>query len=148
MTKARFEVVLESTRDEDPGPDAAWLRYEFRGKPGDPRRRPRQFAPYHLRLDWLMWFLPFSVIVMGERIVVTRRERWFTRLVEHLLEADRPTRALLRHDPFGDEPPRFIRARYVRYAFADASQRAAGFVWTCKDLGSFLPPTGRDEPPP
>src|SRR4029453_12182497 len=27
---------------------------------GDPRRRPRQVAPYHLRLDWLAWFAAMS----------------------------------------------------------------------------------------
>jgi hypothetical protein len=36
-------------RQDTPG----W-EYEFKGKPGDPRRRPPQVAPYHLRLDWLM----------------------------------------------------------------------------------------------
>ena len=37
-----------------------WREYGFKGKPGDVRRIPRQFAPYHLRLDWLMWFLPLG----------------------------------------------------------------------------------------
>ena len=39
---------------------AAWKEYEFPGKPGDVRRRPPQVAPYHLRLDWLLWFVPLS----------------------------------------------------------------------------------------
>src|SRR5699024_2631292 len=59
MTERRFEVVIEGTLDPDPdtADDAAWHPFEFRGKPGDVRRRSRQFAPYHLRLDWQMWFL-------------------------------------------------------------------------------------------
>ena len=35
-------------------------------------RRPPQFAPYHLRLDWLMWFLPLG----------GGNDLWFVRLVE------------------------------------------------------------------
>ena len=59
VTKERIELIVEGTLDEDP--DAAdWHEYGFKGKPGDVRRIPRQYAPYHLRLDWLMWFLPLG----------------------------------------------------------------------------------------
>src|SRR5690606_6095185 len=60
VSRVRYEVVIEGTSAATPGADADWRAYEFRGKPGDPRRRPRQFAPYHLRLDWLMWFAALS----------------------------------------------------------------------------------------
>ena len=50
---------------------------------------PRQCAPYHLRLDWLMWFLPLGRI----------GEPWFEMFLERLLEADAPTLRLLAHDP-------------------------------------------------
>ena len=43
-------------RRRTPRPDTDWREYEFKGKPGDPCRRPPQVAPYHLRLDWLLWF--------------------------------------------------------------------------------------------
>ncbi|WP_341854693.1 lipase maturation factor family protein [Brachybacterium sp. GPGPB12] len=59
MTERRYEVLIEGTEDAA-GQEAAeetWQAYEFRGKPGDLRRPPRQVAPYHLRLDWQMWFL-------------------------------------------------------------------------------------------
>ena len=78
VTKERIEIVVEGTTDEDP--DAAtWHEYGFKGKPGDLRRIPRQFAPYHLRLDWLMWFLP-----LGRSL-----DDWFTAFLVKLLEADR-----------------------------------------------------------
>src|SRR3954452_5126171 len=56
VTRTRREVVIEGTTDSQLLPDTEWREYEFRGKPTDVRRLPRQFAPYHLRLDWLMWF--------------------------------------------------------------------------------------------
>ena len=51
VTKRRFEVELQGTRDAYPTDDAAWLAYEFAAKPGDPQRAPRWLAPYHLRND-------------------------------------------------------------------------------------------------
>ncbi|MGL3148904.1 lipase maturation factor family protein [Microbacterium sp. A82] len=119
VTKERIEIVVEGTLDEDP--DAAhWREYEFTGKPGDVRRVPRQFAPYHLRLDWLMWFLP-----LGHSL-----DDWFTRFLARLLEADAPTLALLRHDPFAGERPQWVRAVAYRYRFATrAERRADGVVW-------------------
>ncbi|WP_449281810.1 lipase maturation factor family protein [Leucobacter sp.] len=119
VTKERIEYVIEGTTDEDPEA-AGWKEYEFKGKPGDVRRVPRQFAPYHLRLDWLMWFLP-----LGRSL-----DEWFTALLVRLLEADAPILALLRHDPFGGERPRWVRVVSYRYRFASrAEHREDGAVW-------------------
>ena len=56
ITRQRHEIVIEGTDDESVTDHTVWKAYEFKGKPGDPARRPPQVAPYHLRLDWLMWF--------------------------------------------------------------------------------------------
>jgi hypothetical protein len=106
VTKQRVEIVVEGTLDEDPI-GATWREYEFKGKPGDVHRIPRQYAPYHLRLDWLMWFLP-----LGRSL-----EDWFTVFLVRLLEADRPTLRLLAHDPFDGQRPRWVRAVSYRYRF-------------------------------
>ena len=100
VTKQRVEIVVEGSADEE---GLHWREYEFKGKPGDVRRLPRQFAPYHLRLDWLMWFLP-----LGRSL-----DDWFTLFLVRLLEADAPTLALLRTDPFAGERPRWVRAASI-----------------------------------
>ncbi|HYQ76673.1 lipase maturation factor family protein [Cellulomonas sp.] len=129
ITRRRTEVVVEGTRDDDPA-DATWLEYEFRGKPGDVRRLPRQYAPYHLRLDWLMWFL-----ALGSAAQL----RWFVPFLGKLLAADRPTLRLLAHDPFGGERPRWVRARLYRYRFATpAEHRATGDRWVRADEGLLV----------
>jgi hypothetical protein len=56
VTRERYEVVIEGTDADELSEQTVWREYEFKAKPGDPRRRPPQVAPYHLRLDWLMWF--------------------------------------------------------------------------------------------
>ncbi len=72
ITKVRHEVVLQGTRSADPQ-HAQWLDFEFACKPGDINRRPCLISPYHIRIDWLMWFAAFqSYQVRGTfEIVVT-----------------------------------------------------------------------------
>ena len=132
VTKERVEIVVEGTDREEP--DAAdWREYEFKGKPGDVRRIPRQFAPYHLRLDWLMWFLP-----LGHSL-----DDWFTVFLIRLLEADAPTLALLRIDPFGGERPRWVRAVSYRYRFATrAERRDHGVRWVRTRRRVVMGPVG------
>ena len=131
VTRTRYEVVIEGTDDPDPGPSSTWLPYRFRGKPGDPRRRPPQIAPYHLRLDWLMWFAAMSSPI---------RHRWFRPLVEHLLAGDEQVLGLLSHNPFPDGPPDAIRVRRYRYAFTTPEQRRETGAWWDRELiDDYLP---------
>ncbi len=140
VSRHRDEVVVEGTTADTPGRDADWREYEFKGKPGDVRRLPRQFAPYHLRLDWLMWFLPLSP---------RYGQSWFVTFLLRLLEGDRPTLRLLRRNPFPDRPPRFVRARLFRYRFASwAEHRATGAWWTRELVGDYVRPISlREEGP-
>ncbi|WP_445525455.1 lipase maturation factor family protein [Streptomyces cyslabdanicus] len=133
VSRVRYEVVVEGTLDEVPHEDADWREYEFRGKPGAPRHWPRQFAPYHLRLDWMMWFAALSPAYA---------DVWFGAMVERLLENDRHTLRLLRHSPFPpDDPPRYVRARLFRYRYTTWRQlRATGACWDRTYVREFLPP--------
>ncbi len=134
ITRVRREVVVAGTREAAPREDGDWREYEFKGKPGDPRHWPRQFAPYHLRLDWMMWFAALSPAYARP---------WFGTFVERLLENDRDTLRLLRGQPFADgEPPRFVRARLYRYRFSTAAElRATGSCWQRTYVREFWPPT-------
>lgn len=132
ITRQRREVVIEGTADAVVAPATEWLEYEFRGKPGDPRRRPKQFAPYHLRLDWLMWFVALSP---------TYGQSWFTPFLERLLRNDLDTTKLLRRNPFPDVPPTFVRARLFEYRFTTRAERkASGAWWHRTPIGAFVGP--------
>ncbi|MBW3546940.1 MAG: lipase maturation factor family protein [Actinobacteria bacterium] len=136
VTKQRMEVVLEGTDDAHPGPGTDWREYEFKAKPGDPARRPPQVAPYHLRLDWLMWFVPLSP---------RSHQRWLVALVAKLLADDRPTLRLLRHNPFPHQPPALVRARLYRYRFTTGEERRrSGAWWVRTPAGELLPAVGLD----
>ncbi|EUA43061.1 lipase maturation factor family protein [Mycobacterium xenopi 3993] len=58
--RIRNELIVEGTDEPTLTEQTVWREYEFKGKPGAVRRLPRQWAPYHLRLDWLMWFAAIS----------------------------------------------------------------------------------------
>ncbi|MCR8669615.1 lipase maturation factor family protein [Agrococcus sp. HG114] len=135
VTKRRDEIVIEGTLADAPRDDD-WVEYAFKGKPGDVRRVPGWFAPYHLRLDWLMWFL-----ALGSHGL------WFEMLLVRLLEADRPTLRLLAGDPFDGRRPRWVRARVYRYRFATRAERRETGQWWMREGGSVLvPPVGAPRP--
>jgi hypothetical protein len=130
--RERYEVIVEGSDAEEVEPGTQWREYEFKGKPGDPRRLPPQVAPYHLRLDWLMWFLPLSP---------RYGESWFVPFLVHLLQGDRAILQLLRDNPFPDRPPVWIRARLFRYRFTSwAERRRTGAWWTRHEAGPFVRP--------
>ncbi len=132
VTRERYEIEVEGTTDEQPGERTEWRADGFEGKPGDPNRRSRQWAPYHLRLDRQMWFAalaPYEV------------ERWFLRFVQRLLEADRATLDLLRFDPFGGRRPAWVRALLYRYRYTSWDEhRRTGARWDRELLGEYLSP--------
>ncbi|GAA3729081.1 lipase maturation factor family protein [Leifsonia bigeumensis] len=131
VTRRRIEVIVEGTLEASPDDTAEWREYQFKGKPGDPARMPRQFAPYHLRLDWLMWFLPLGSV----------REEWFYAFLGKLLEADRSTLRMLRVDPFDGERPSWVRVRTFHYRFATrAEKRRTGLWWMRDQPRVVIPP--------
>ena len=132
MTKDRGEIVIEGSAD---GID--WLPYEFKWKPGDLKRAPGWCAPHQPRLDWQMWFAALGT---------PRQNPWFGGLVVRLLQGSRDVTRLLAHNPFPDQPPRYIRARFYRYRFTSVEQhRQSGAWWKRQELGEYLPTISLDQ---
>lgn len=131
VTRTRYEVIVEGTEAETPSDEATWSEYQFKAKPGDPKRLPPQVAPYHLRLDWLMWFIPISPAYAGD---------WFVRFLYRLLEADRPTLRLLRRDPFAGRRPTHVRARLFHYRYSTLGElRETGAWWVRRPVSDLVP---------
>lgn len=146
VTRERYEIVLEGSLDEQLSLSTHWQEYQFKGKPGKPEHWPRQWAPYHLRLDWLMWFLPLRAVVTPHGVMTRGRPVWFMRLMRKLLAADSATLALLRSSPFGDRPPNHLRASVYLYRMASAVQRRqTGAYWQRRYIGEYLPALSRSQ---
>lgn len=127
MTTSRPEIVVEGSAD-----GRNWLAYEFKWKPGDLTRRPAFVAPHQPRLDWQMWFA-----ALGS----ARNNRWFVNFAQRLLEGSPPVLDLLKHNPFPDHPPRYIRALVYDYRFSTLAEREQTGDWWRRDQARvYLPP--------
>jgi hypothetical protein len=137
VSRTREEVILEGTSQPDLAGDTVWVEYQFRGKPGEVRRMPRQYSPYHLRLDWLMWFLPLSP---------SHAQTWLVPLCRGLLTNEPSIVRLLRINPFPDAPPVHVRAVLYRYRFSTARELRSEHIWWHRErLGEYLAPLSLDE---
>jgi len=131
ITRRRYEVVVEGASDEFPTVASEWREYEFRGKATSTGRPPPQIAPYHLRLDWLMWFAAMDDY---------SRHPWFVHFMGKLLEADPSTLSLLRSNPFPDHPPRFVRAKLYLYEFTSPEEhKRSGQWWKRQYVAEYFP---------
>ncbi|HEV2324199.1 MAG TPA: lipase maturation factor family protein [Terracidiphilus sp.] len=145
VSRERYEIVLEGTADRVITSATEWREYSFKGKPGAPRRMPPQVAPYHLRLDWLVWFLPFSVALTGHGIQVWRHNLWFIRFIRRLLINDPAILKLMGKNPFPAEPPAHIRALFYQYRYTTPQEkRQTGAWWSRQLLGIYLDPVSLD----
>ncbi|MEW6722450.1 MAG: lipase maturation factor family protein [Candidatus Micrarchaeota archaeon] len=125
MTTKRFEIIPEWSND-----GKKWHEYEFRWKPQDLSKDPRLALMHMPRLDWLMWFLPFSSCQYNP---------WFLRFMEKLLLNSPDAVALLKSAPA--DPPRFVRALAYEYEFTDQKTRKrTKMAWSRKFAGEYAPP--------
>jgi hypothetical protein len=137
VTKKRYEIILEGTDENKITDKTVWREYEFKGKPGDPAKRPPQISPYHLRLDWQMWFAAMSS---------PRQNRWLLTLIHRLLIGDESTEKLLKKVPFKNDPPKYIRARLFRYRFTSQKEREeTGNWWKRSFVNEYIRPLSLDD---
>ncbi len=135
ITRQRLEIIVEGTKEDIPREASEWRAYEFKGKPGDVRRRPCIVAPYQYKLDWQMWFAAMSS---------SWRNPWILTFVDKLLRGDKKILALLEVNPFPGKPPKFIRAELYEYRFTGVGDRS-GSWWERKRVGEYLRPLSLED---
>lgn len=65
---------------------------------------------------------------------------WFIGFLIRLLQGSRPVLALLRHNPFPDGPPSYVRAVLYEYRFANRkTRRETGVWWTREKRWLYCP---------
>lgn len=126
MTTKRYEIVIEGSSD-----GKEWKEYQFWFKPSELKRRPRRISPFQPRLDWQVWFLPFSNF---------ESEAWFQNFIYRLFQGSPVVLSLLRVNPFPKAPPEYIRVLLYDYEFTDRCvKRATGEWWTRHLIGYYSP---------
>lgn len=132
----RLNVVIEGTMDENPDTTVNWKPYIYKGLPVKLDEFPPQVAPYHLRLDWQMWFAAMSS---------PNQYPWSLNLVWKLLHNDSHTLGLFAENPFPGKPPRYIRILLYRYRFANPDN-PKGNCWDRVLISMWLQPLSADDP--
>ncbi len=126
MTRGRWEIEFQGSNDGQ-----NWVAYPFRYKPQDPGKAPGIYAPYQPRFDWNLWFAS-----LGEW-----RDNMFVVSTEERLLSNAPdVLALFAGNPFGNTPPKLVRAVIWQYWFTSmAEKRATGMWWRRQLLGLYAP---------
>jgi hypothetical protein len=125
MTTRRVELELLGSQD-----GIEWKPYRFKYKPDALDERPKFIIPHQPRLDWQMWFVTLH----------PRHLPWFGHFLEALLDNSPAVTALLAHNPFPQQPPRYIRVNAHQYHFTNQEQRErTGNWWQRTALGPFVP---------
>ncbi len=133
ITRRRYQLVIEGTTADNPT-ESDWKPYEFKGQPVDLHDRPPQWAPYHLRLDWQLWFAAM-------RPRPGPREQWFPTFFEKLGNNDPGVCSLIKSNPFKETSPTHVRAVRYEYAFTDpAERRETDRYWNRTRLGIYYGP--------
>jgi len=126
MTRGRYEIEFQGSNDGQ-----NWVPYQFRYKPQDLALAPRIYAPYQPRFEWNLWFA--SLGNWRDNMFVVSAE-------ERLLANSHDVLALFTGNPFGNAPPKLVRAVIYQYWFTSmADKRATGMWWRRKFLGLYGP---------
>ena len=127
MSKVRNEIVIEGSADK-----ITWQEYQFKYKPGNLEKCPGWVAPHQPRIDWQMWFAALDK---------PEHERWLFNLMIRVLQNSEPVKAIFRHNPFPDDPPASVRARFYEYTFTSVEERKkTGQCWNRSLVGEYYPP--------
>jgi hypothetical protein len=126
MTRGRYEIEFQGSNDGQ-----TWTPYPFRYKPQSLDQAPGIYAPYQPRFEWNLWFASLGDWQQNNLVPLTE---------ERLLENDKDVLALFRSNPFGQAPPRYVRAVLWQYWFTSiAEKRQTGNWWKRDLMGLYAP---------
>ena len=126
MTRGRYEIEFQGSNDGE-----SWTPYLFRYKPQALNEAPRIYAPYQPRFEWNLWFASLGDWQQNDMVPLTE---------VRLLENDSDVLALFRENPFGQSPPRYVRAVLWQYWFTSMEEKRRTGNWWKRDLlGLYAP---------
>lgn len=128
----RYEIVISGTSNEILGPETVWQEYEFKCKPGNLYRHPCWITPYHLRLDWQIWFSAMRTEL---------EELWLLRLATGFLDGNSVQLGLIDYNPFESKPPKFVKMDLYLYKFSDIGDNR---WWNRTFIKPYLLPISHD----
>jgi hypothetical protein len=132
MTRGRYEIEFQGSNDGQ-----NWTPYLFRYKPQALNEAPRIYAPYQPRFEWNLWFASLTDWQQSNFVALTE---------ERLLEDDPAVLALFRNSPFGQAPPRYVKAVLWQYWFTSLAEKRATRNWWKRTLMGLYAPVLTRQP--
>jgi hypothetical protein len=132
MTRGRYEIEFQGSNDGE-----NWTPYLFRYKPQALNEAPRIYAPYQPRYEWNLWFASLGGWQQNDLVPLTE---------ERLLENDPDVLSLFRGNPFGQAPPRSVRAVLWQYWFTSMDEKRRTGNWWKRNLMGLYAPTLTRQP--
>jgi len=124
MQTERIELIIEGSMD-----GIVWRSYALPWQPGAPEKKPAFIVPHQPRLDWMIWFAP-TQRPPGSYLL--------DRLLNRLAHGSKEVTALFEIDPFGGNPPIYLRVLAYSYRFSTLAKRTeSGNWWQREYLGVF-----------
>lgn len=127
MTKSRPELVIEGSLD-----GKEWREYEFKYKPGNLYRALPIVEPHQPRLDWQMWFAALGSF---------DENPWLQNLLTRIFENQPEVMAFFLFNPFGEEPPKYLRIQTYNYEFTTPGEIWNSGQWWKRELAGPYSPT-------
>ncbi len=128
MTRARPEIILEGSND-----GITWQEYGLHYKPGELDRAPGWAAPYQPRVDWQLWFAALGA-----------PSPWLPVLWQGMLQGKSEMLSVFRHNPFPEQPPKYLRAVRYAYEFTDWDEGWESGHWWRRVQDRSTPPITLD----
>jgi hypothetical protein len=132
MTRGRYEIEFQGSND-----DENWTPYLFRYKPQALNEAPRIYAPYQPRFEWNLWFASLGDWQQNDLVPLTE---------ERLLENDPDVLELFRGNPYGQAPPRYVRAVLWQYWFTSLDEKRRTRNWWKRSLMGLYAPAMTRQP--
>jgi lipase maturation factor 1 len=126
MTRGRYEIEFQGSDDGQ-----SWTPYPFRYKPQALDKAPGIYAPYQPRFEWNLWFASLGEWRQNDLVPLTE---------ERLLENDPDVLALFKANPFGEAPPRYVRAVLWQYWFTSMEEKHRTGNWWRRELFGLYAP--------
>ncbi len=126
MTRGRYEIEFQGSNDGQ-----NWAPYLFRYKPQALDKPPGIYAPYQPRFEWNLWFASLGDWQQNEFVPLTE---------ERLLDNDPDVLGLFRGNPFGQAPPRYVRAVLWQYWFTSKEEKQRNGNWWKRNLMGLYAP--------
>ena len=130
--RIRREVVIEGTDEPELTKQTVWQGIRIQGQAG-------RGAAATATMGALSPAAGLADVVRG--ISPAYAQPWLTPFLQRLLRNDLPTLRLLRHNPFPESPPRYVRAQLYVYRFTTPAELRRDRAWWRRTLvGGYVRP--------